>query len=1716
MSDEHLASTDTTGRVTVGGSVTGEIEQARDVDWFAVELVAGKTYRIDLTGREVSGRTVYGEPDRLQDPYLRGVHDAEGTLIAGTTDDNSGVFGRYSRNSQVLFTPDEDGTHYIAAGGVGGHTGTYRLSVTDIFAVHSGTAVAVEVGGWVAGRIDGLGERDWYAVELEAGTTYRVDLEGNLSGAGTTSDPILDGIYDAEGNFIPGTRDDNGGVIVTQGARVTFTPEKSGTYYIVAGERSGTSSGGTYALSVTDVMSPVVPFDISGGTRDVAVGGPFTPWIMGEVEGRGDIDWYAVELEAGKTYRVDLWAAWNGHGTLFDPYLHGVYDSDGNFVAGTVNDDGGSGRNSRASFSVTQGGTYYIAAGAAGGHPEAIADLAGSTPHPYPLETYAGTYQVSVTDVTPVMPTDDFTADTTTSGAVTVDGQATGEVHGPDDTDWFAVTLEAGKSYRIDIEGADTNAGTLTDPILRGLYDADGTLIADTDDNDSGNGANARLTFAATASGTHYIAAAGGAGEHAGSYRVSVTNLSYDDFTSDTTTSGAVAVGGQATGEIRVPSDTDWFAVTLEAGKSYRIDLEGTGTGAGRLMDPYLSGIHDADGVLIAGTTDDDGGRGQNSRVLFTPEDAGTYHIAASAHGIHTGTYRVSVTEIITDDFAADTGTSGRVEVGGWVAGRADGAGDRDWFAVELEAGTTYRVDLEGYLSGAGTTNDPILGGIHDAEGNLIPGTRDDNGGVVVTLGARVAFTPEQSGTYYIEAGERASSGGTYTLSVKDVMFPVVPFDISGGTRDVPIGTSLRGEIEERGDIDWFAVELEAGSTYQVDLEAAWHGHGTLFDPYLHGVYDSDGNFVAGTMNDEGGAGRNSRAIFSVTQGGTYYIVAGADGGHPEAFADLTGSIPHSNPLETYAGTYRVSVTNLASGDDFTADTTTTGTVVVGGVTVTGGMVIGDIESRGDVDWFAVELEADRTYRIDLMGYFANGTLYDSYLRGVYDADGVFIAGTADNDSGANRGSRGHFTAPETGTYYIAAAGHGAHTGTYRLWVTDVTPPDDFTSDTTTTGAVTVGGQTTGEIHGRDDTDWFAVTLEAGRSYRIDLEGTDTNAGTLTDPYLGGIRDADGALIAGTKDNDGGEGRNGRVHFTAPETGTYYIVADGHWDVRSGTYRVSVTDVTPNDDFTSDTATTGTVTVGGQATGELEEAGDTDWFAVTLEAGKSYRIDLEGESSEAGTLPDPHLLGLHDAGGTLIAGTANDDGGEEFNSRLTYAATQGGTYYIEAGAAEGTRPTGTYQVSVTEVTDDSGASGDTEGAVAPPPDEGAEDGAVTKDFSSDTATTGAVTDDFMPDTTTTGAVAVGGQATGEIEAAADVDWFAVALEAGKSYRIDLEGLPSGAGTLGNPILHGLYDAAGTLIAGTGDNNSGDGANARLTYTATASGTHYLAAGGVREHVGTYRVSVEVVTDDFTADTATTGAVTVGEQATGEIEAVADVDWFAVALEAGKTYRIDLEGKDSGAGTLRNPILHGLYDAAGTLIAGTGDNNGGDGANARLTYTATTSGTHYLAAGGVREHAGNYRVSVTEMTDDGGAPRSSPDFTAPPAEEETAGADTDDFAADTGTSGWVAVGDSATGRIHERYDADWFAVELEAGQRYRVDLEGADTGAGTLANPFFRGVLDAGGDLVAGTRDNNGGEGRNSLVHFTAEESGTHYLVASAAGRNEGTYRLSIEEAADVL
>ena len=117
--------TTTTGRVAVGGSVTGAIGQAKDIDAFAVEMVQGLNYGIDVEGVDTSQGT-------LADPELLGVYRVPtgggfDRIGSHTRDLDSGD----GRNAQIAFTLGTlaSGTFYLLVTSQYDTTGTYRLSV---------------------------------------------------------------------------------------------------------------------------------------------------------------------------------------------------------------------------------------------------------------------------------------------------------------------------------------------------------------------------------------------------------------------------------------------------------------------------------------------------------------------------------------------------------------------------------------------------------------------------------------------------------------------------------------------------------------------------------------------------------------------------------------------------------------------------------------------------------------------------------------------------------------------------------------------------------------------------------------------------------------------------------------------------------------------------------------------------------------------------------------------------------------------------------------------------------------------------------------------------------------------------------------------------------------------------------------------------------------------------------------------------------------------------------------------------------------------------------------------------------------------------------------------------------------------------------------------------------------------------------------------------
>ena len=747
-----------------------------------------------------------------------------------------------------------------------------------------------------------------------------------------------------------------------------------------------------------------------------------------------------------------------------------------------------------------------------------------------------------------------------------------------------------------------------------------------------------------------------------------------EDFAANISTAGRIAVGDTATGKIGSTGDRDGFAVELVAGRTYIIDLRGSPTGDGTLNDPYLRGIKGPDGSRIAGVSNDDGGEGYNSQLNFTPTESGTHYIIAGAYS-GLGAYEVEVRDISPQTAQQET-----------VNGPpAFGETSYEFTLAENADGGTNGVSL-GAVSAADPEDSTITYSIEAGDsGGLF--AIDSGTGALSYQGAGEDY---ESGTTSYELTVRASDGGlhsdvTVTVNVTDVpeapAFGQTSYEFTlaenadGGANGVSLGAVSATDPEDAA-VSYSIEAGDSGGLFEIDS-----GTGAL-------SYQGAGeDYESGTTR--------------------YELTVRASDGSLHSEVTVTVNVTDVAEAPAFAeGSYAFSLAENADGG--------ASSVALGAVSATdpeNSTITYSIEAGDSGGLFAIDSETGAlSYQGAGEDYESGTTSYELTVRA--------------SDGGLHSDVTVNVNVTDVEEYVILAQ---EVTETQQ----SVSEPDgqDLPDGVSTTGRVAVGGSATGKIHVFNDHDWFAVELEAGSTYRIDLEGFFTAAGTLRNPHLGSVRDADGVRILYTRDDDGGAGYNARVTFTATDAGTYYLVAGnsyvytggGEYDSK-GTYTLSVTAVVDDlaqevtetqqsvsepdgQDLPDGVSTTGRVAVGGSATGKIHVFNDHDWFAVELEAGSTYRIDLEGFFTAAGTLRNPHLGSVRDADGVRILYTRDDDGGAGYNARVTFTATDAGTYYLVAGnsyvyTGGGEYDSkGTYTLSVTEVPDDLAAGTGTSGAV---------------------------------------------------------------------------------------------------------------------------------------------------------------------------------------------------------------------------------------------------------------------------------------------------------------------------------------------------------------------------------------------------------------------------------
>ncbi len=392
------------------------------------------------------------------------------------------------------------------------------------------------------------------------------------------------------------------------------------------------------------------------------------------------------------------------------------------------------------------------------------------------------------------------------------------------------------------------------------------------------------------------------------------------------------------------------------------------------------------------------------------------------------------------------------------------------------------------------------------------------------------------------------------------------------------------------------------------------------------------------------------------------------------------------------AGTYYIGVIadyNNAITESNEANNSSPGVAIA--VTATG---LPDLDVLGAVTPGSYSVTKGETVKLSFDVYNVGNVTAGASTTGIYLSTDSIIT-TSDTllsmDSVASIAAKGStkenvsVTLPTTlapGTYYIGAipdynnaVAEGNETNNPSIGVPIVLTQDDYAGSSSTSGYIAIGGSATGNLEISGDIDWFRVELTRGVRYAVDVKGASSGSGTLSDPYFT-LCSSGGASLSSF--DGGGVGTDASGGLLPLDSGGTYYIAVRHKSSGAGTYVVSIAEA--QDDYTANIATTGSLAIGGTASGNLEVTYDHDYFRVELVAGNAYQFDLKGSSSGGGTLGNPALT-LHDSSNTALR--YDDNGGRPFlgtsnDAQIVYIPQESGTYFLDVG---GLYSSGTYQLT---------------------------------------------------------------------------------------------------------------------------------------------------------------------------------------------------------------------------------------------------------------------------------------------------------------------------------------------------------------------------------------------------------------------------------------------------
>ena len=1240
-----------------------------------------------------------------------------------------------------------------------------------------------------------------------------------------------------------------------------------------------------------------------------------------------------------------------------------------------------------------------------------------------------------------------------------------------------------------------------------------------------------------------------------------LTGVEDDDVTDETVTltltvasSGADYAGKDATVEVTVldddrvpPSVPDSLQVIREERTQLNVEWAAS-TSVGTPVTGYMVRWQEPSGSWTEATT-------STPSASITGLSVGTeYEVRAKATNAFGDSAWSATVTAYTDDCAAGTAYPCSMTVGNAATGRInvhDTVADRDWFAVWLMQGQVYRIEVKGSEASdsGGTLADPELS-VYTSSGTLVADATNNDGGV--GSNPLLLFTPDSTGAYHVEVGEHGGDEvGTYSVVAALEMSPrfvgstgfSVPENLSVDREIVAIDDDaddsiLDFQITGGADRDKFSISSQGllqmiiTPNYEdpedYDNDNAYEVEITVFSGPSTGVADGSASatFTFTILNEEDerpGSPQdlavrhedlNSiRVRWDANPADTepnslYELEVTPTGQAPYVITDSSTTITVGSLTQDKHYRLRVRAKNGDGYGDWTGQisgyTDDCGDGVIGACSLAGGaerMARINVKANdADVDWFAVTAtEGSQAFRLHVKGSEATdhgGTLRDPSLN-VRNHLGHELAAQNDDNNGAGLNAA-----------YLFTTGH-----------LDYTPSTFYVE----------------VARSRNDTSGILGTYTM--SAVLDVRAT-----VISDKYLEVTEHSALSYQAVIEDPDDGDTVSD-VRISSDDAAFFTIDAD---------YNISMT-IDPDFERPQD-ASGNNVYQFALVYLNATVFGSAPW---EIHTSMSVRV-LDDDTEAPGVPPNRGVVVALDT--ALASWDPPPNLGPEVNLykvRIADASESPPNWATSSYSA--VRRSKSWPSLSQEVEQDIEYVWQVRAAN----DEGDGQWSTKKYFYLDecAGSPGADTCTIAINTNESGGINF-------LDSDQDKDLYEISLQSNHLYQIDVIGsaIPDSVGALADPYLR-VLDSNGAPIVDADNNDGGSDLNARLLFAPTVSDTYYVEVsenGG--DAVGSYHVAVVLVDSPprFVGNLSTvleehtdldyqlmatdpdpghviSGYLIIGGPDKGKFSVDSDgilsmtvtpnfedpqdansdnnyeviIRVFSVSgggrpdRNASANFNVviaDRTGEAPGA-----PDLWTLSEERTELEVGWSEPlNDGPSINAytvRIRRTQLGSFVELSLAASSMSHmwrelipAAEYVVQVRAENDDGRGPWSQELYPL-----------MDGCSQLTTNACPLTVGSPERGIINVDLtaDKDWYEINLEANQLYRIDVEGY--GMDPLGDPEVR-VYDSSGASIAGAYDNDNGLGLNALLFFEPTSNDTYYIeVGEHGGDTVGWYEVTVTE-----